>query len=157
MAQPVSFGFMYNIKLFMAIHLILALAASFSHMYAYNLVTVVILVWSIYKYEDNEPMFVCLCVFVMSIMMDIIVLCIYAGPITATQPYSIYRDTNRFCLGMTILALMIKPWTFYLMLREFTRRGGVLGTYIPGLRKQGGYTSLDNETEKTSDDGDSNA
>eukprot|EP00039_Didymoeca_costata_P018052 m.331969 g.331969 ORF g.331969 m.331969 type:complete len:190 (-) comp16827_c0_seq1:185-754(-) len=127
----------YSVKLFMSIHLVLALLANMSHMWSYNLAAALIFVWAVYKYEDNEPLYISLCTFIGSVFLDIIVLSIFAGDITQKQPYSVYRDTNRFCLGMTILGLLIKPWTAHVMMREFTRRGGDISMYIPALSRHG--------------------
>ena len=52
---------------------------------------------------------------------------------------------------MTILSLLIKPWTIFVSLREFSRRGGDIKAYLPFAPSvggaQAGYTGIPDSSE----------
>lgn len=100
-----------------------------------------------YKYEDTEPLFVGIASVFLSLILDITYLSIYGdGIVNAPAIGHSITGVAKFSAAMTIMALLIKPWTIFVSLREFSRRGGDIKAYIPfapGVGgSQGGYTGI---------------
>jgi len=100
--------------------------------------------WAVFKYEDTEPFFISQVTFALSILLDIIVMSIYAGRILDDR--CVNCDTDRFCIAINIIGILIKPWTMYVCMREFTVRGGDYHAYMPTVSQdRSGYQSMGGE------------
>ncbi|KAH3824043.1 type-1 angiotensin II receptor-associated protein-like [Dreissena polymorpha] len=132
-----------TLKLIVFFHFIFTVWASqigfLGPSYVYmNLFTMSLGVWSIVHHESAEPIFMFLLCHLFSILQDIILLGIYEP-----RAYNIYerdgvdataRNEYRFSLGMSIVNLIIKPVTAFLIYRIYGERGGSYGDFhIPGV------------------------
>ncbi|XP_052759983.1 type-1 angiotensin II receptor-associated protein-like [Mya arenaria] len=133
-----------TLKLLVFFHFVLTVWASqngflgLSYVYM-NLFVLSLGVWSIVHHESAEPVFMFLICHVFSILQDIILL-----GINEPRGYNAYeqggridqttRNEYRFSLGMSIVNLIIKPVTAFLVYRIYRERGGSYGDFtIPGV------------------------
>lgn len=139
--MPVSLPFdPMSIKLWLFVNLVLAMFSNITSVFGYNIGTWIILLWATYNKQDIEGMFVALMFILFSILLDIIVLSLYADGWSNAGHSSI-----KFSLAMNIIGLLLKPFVVYIVHKEFQLRGGDVATYLPFLRpaNKGGYQSID--------------
>lgn len=132
-----------SLKVIVIAHLVLTIWASMlpgflgtSYIYM-NAFILAFGVWSIMSPESVESVLMFMILNLVSILLDIIFLGIFA-PIGS----SYYADGSvgvyRFCLGMAIVNLLIKPFTSFILYRLYQDRGGQYGDLgIPGIHNFG--------------------
>eukprot|EP00051_Salpingoeca_urceolata_P011340 m.140373 g.140373 ORF g.140373 m.140373 type:complete len:174 (-) comp17082_c0_seq4:127-648(-) len=127
-------------KTWASLMLVVALLSNIDGHYSYNLATLVVVVWSLHVHHSPQSahdatasradiILLGLCLVLFSILLDIIELGIFAEDRIKNrgdqqQTKAKYRDTARFCLGMTILNLLCKPVLAYALFHEHAARGG---------------------------------
>jgi hypothetical protein len=136
---------------------VLAFFGNLSGFNGYNIGMAITLMWGTYIYEDTEPLFVGIASLGLSIILDVTFLSIYGGDIVKADcslSQGSLCGTPKFAAAMTIMALLVKPFTMYVALREFSRRGGDVKQYVTFLpnvggapASQGGYTGISNDGE----------
>ncbi|XP_013393586.1 type-1 angiotensin II receptor-associated protein isoform X4 [Lingula anatina] len=133
-----------TLKVVVIVHFILttwALLVAFqSPSYQYmNLGLTFVGVLAIINTESIEAVLLYFVMNTLSILMDIIFLGIFQPAADSLYETPLYKDwtmknTYRFSLGMTILNLLIKPFTCFMLYRVYQERGGSMGDLnIPGL------------------------
>ncbi|KAL5013209.1 hypothetical protein ScPMuIL_007479 [Solemya velum] len=151
-----------TLKVIVVVHFILSLWAGqifgflpSSYLYM-NWFILMIGVWAIAVPDSTEPVFMFLGLHLFSIIQDIIFLGIYQprANLYFEESNSLGRsgrDEYRFCLGMCILNLLIKPVTAFLLFRIYQERGGESGSLnFSGVRnfpafgtQHGTYENID--------------
>lgn len=134
------------------VHFILTVWASmpqaflpFSYIYM-NAFVLAFGVWGIIKQESTDAISMFLILKAFSIVQDIIFLGIYQP--RAYKNYEVLDRLSeyRFALGMSIVNLLLKPVSCFLLYRIYQDRGGIYDTFtIPGLstRPGGTYENID--------------
>eukprot|EP00042_Codosiga_hollandica_P018134 m.52273 g.52273 ORF g.52273 m.52273 type:complete len:185 (-) comp48429_c0_seq1:199-753(-) len=135
-----------SLRLAVLVQLVIALLSNISGSYAYNICVFIILLWAYFSGKETEPLVVGTFLLCFSIILDIIVLAIYAKDIL--DPFAgqkaKYTDTAKFCVAMVIMNLILKPWSIVSALREYKKRGGALA--LPSFNRGGADGSNSNAT-----------
>ncbi|XP_013393585.1 type-1 angiotensin II receptor-associated protein isoform X3 [Lingula anatina] len=133
-----------TLKVVVIVHFILttwALLVAFqSPSYQYmNLGLTFVGVLAIINTESIEAVLLLMVLMLFSILQDIVCLGLFEPAARAVYENASYnnwtmKNTYRFSLGMTILNLLIKPFTCFMLYRVYQERGGSMGDLnIPGL------------------------
>lgn len=142
----------YILYVIVIVHFILTVWASmpqaflpFSYIYM-NAFVLAFGVWGIIKQESTDAISMFLILKAFSIVQDIIFLGIYQP--RAYKNYEVLDRLSeyRFALGMSIVNLLLKPVSCFLLYRIYQDRGGIYDTFtIPGLstRPGGTYENID--------------
>lgn len=102
-------------------------------------------VWAIISPESVDAMFMFLILNVISVVLDIIFIAIFASMPGRESQVAVIFNTYRFSLGMAILNLILKPFTSYILFRLYQdRRGDVsFPTFgIIGKSRHGEYEPI---------------
>ncbi|XP_023220915.1 type-1 angiotensin II receptor-associated protein-like [Centruroides sculpturatus] len=104
----------------------------------YNLVFLLLIIWSIHYRDSEEPVFMALVVDVAAIILDMISISIYFNHANS--------HTMRFAIVMSIANIVIRPISAIILLRIYNERSGRYSTFsIPGLNfGRGPYEDIDN-------------
>eukprot|EP00730_Choanoeca_flexa_P007095 TRINITY_DN12279_c1_g1_i10.p2 TRINITY_DN12279_c1_g1~~TRINITY_DN12279_c1_g1_i10.p2 ORF type:complete len:200 (+),score=35.34 TRINITY_DN12279_c1_g1_i10:1356-1955(+) len=132
--------------------LVLALFANVDGNYGYNMVVFTILLFAFYARPEPNPVLTGLCLLCTSFLIDIIVLGVYAHQIsTQTHDKSGLKqkfiDTSKFALAMTIIGLIVKPFTTYCCYLEYRLRGGDI---VAAIKGEPTYANVDEQAEQGS-------
>lgn len=130
------------LKIVVAVHFILTIWAGMNPGYlppAYIFMNIFILsfgAWAIACPESRDPVIMFLVLLLFSIIQDIVFISVYQPRAydIFELPNSPQRHEYRFCLGMSIVNLILKPFTAFLLYRIFQDRGGTYDDLnIPGF------------------------
>lgn len=141
------------LKIVFFIHFVLSVWAlqagwlSNSYLY-YNMVFLLVILWSLHSQEADEPVFMALTINLVSILLDCI--CIGVGYSQLGKfPQS---DNNRFSLAMAIINLLLRPITSIMLFKIFSERSGRFSDYdysaIRGFQ-QGPYENIDHPANQS--------
>jgi hypothetical protein len=131
-------------------------SAGISYVYMHCFILAVGL-WAIICPESADAIFMFLLLLVVSILMDIIFIGIYAtlgqnrcDATAASNPTASFVNTYRFSLGMSILNLLLKPLTSFIVYRLYQDRTGQ--THFPQITvanqlRTGGYSNIDQQQQ----------
>ncbi|GAB1607930.1 type-1 angiotensin II receptor-associated protein-like [Argonauta hians] len=130
----------YTLKVIVIVHFILTLWASMPGEFlpiSYTYMNAFILafgVWGMVNQESAEPISTFLILNLFSIIQDIIFLGLYQPLGYLAYSTTDFFGTFNFAFGMSIVNLILKPVSCYLLYRIYVDRGGVSDTFtIPGL------------------------
>ncbi|XP_067049984.1 type-1 angiotensin II receptor-associated protein-like [Acropora muricata] len=87
-----------------------------------NLLVLAVGVWAVASPENEDASQLFLCGMLFTILQDIIVIAIYYD---LTHQSSLNGDHYRFCVGMAILSLILKPLSCLLIFQNHRSRGGL--------------------------------
>ncbi|OWF41219.1 type-1 angiotensin II receptor-associated protein-like isoform X2 [Mizuhopecten yessoensis] len=131
-----------SLKAIIIVHFVLVIWASMMEGYlppaywAMNLFILMLGVWGIACPESADAILMFLILHLISILQDIIFIAIHQ-PLAYDafeRPNSKRVSEFRFSTGMSIVNLIVKPFTSFLLYRIFKDRGGEYGTInIPGF------------------------
>eukprot|EP00800_Vazella_pourtalesii_P023038 TRINITY_DN9182_c3_g2_i1.p1 TRINITY_DN9182_c3_g2~~TRINITY_DN9182_c3_g2_i1.p1 ORF type:complete len:176 (+),score=24.10 TRINITY_DN9182_c3_g2_i1:120-647(+) len=117
-----------------------------------NIFFFVLGLWATHDQNSAQAVFWMFCIHVFGILIDIIVLGIYFGPLQEKfgNGATVTARTFQFSAAMMIINLLLKPWTVFGLLFLFWFRDG-FGKVLATLKTSDGdnpYSSLD-EAERT--------
>ncbi|XP_064642833.1 type-1 angiotensin II receptor-associated protein-like isoform X1 [Lineus longissimus] len=144
-----------SLKVILVVHFVLTVWASMTEGYlptAYiymNLFTLAFGAYGIINQENSEAIFMLFVLQIFTILQDIIFMGIYqprghkhfenVADLSVTADM---RNEYRFSLGMSIVNLLLKPFTSFIVYRIYQERGGSYGDFgIPGIPGLGGSSS----------------
>ncbi|XP_013393583.1 type-1 angiotensin II receptor-associated protein-like isoform X1 [Lingula anatina] len=134
-----------TLKVVVIVHFILTTWATMAEdylpdsYYYMNMVMGVVGSMAIIFYKSIEAIHLLMVLMLFSILQDIVCLGLFEPAARAVYENASYnnwtmKNTYRFSLGMTILNLLIKPFTCFMLYRVYQERGGSMGDLnIPGL------------------------
>ncbi|XP_064642834.1 type-1 angiotensin II receptor-associated protein-like isoform X2 [Lineus longissimus] len=143
-----------SLKVILVVHFVLTVWASMTEGYlptAYiymNLFTLAFGAYGIINQENSEAIFMFFLMQTLSIGLDVVFMGIYQ-PMGqrrfengSTDVTADMRNEYRFSLGMSIVNLLLKPFTSFIVYRIYQERGGSYGDFgIPGIPGLGGSSS----------------
>ncbi|XP_064642835.1 type-1 angiotensin II receptor-associated protein-like isoform X3 [Lineus longissimus] len=141
-----------SLKVILVVHFVLTVWASMTEGYlptAYiymNLFTLAFGAYGIINQENSEAIFMFLLLQVLGIILDIVMIGVHQ-PFANQRFENILQNTDmrneyRFSLGMSIVNLLLKPFTSFIVYRIYQERGGSYGDFgIPGIPGLGGSSS----------------
>ncbi|CAH1774271.1 unnamed protein product [Owenia fusiformis] len=150
-----------SLKVIWGAHFILTVCASMSSLYlppAYiymNTFILVLGIWALIQNESPDAVFMFMLMLLASIMLDIIFIAVHQPrafrQIEILSGSQDLKNEYRFSLGMSIVNLIIKPITSFILYRIYQDRGGSYANFnIPGMptftgspQHHGGYDNID--------------
>ncbi|XP_074654454.1 type-1 angiotensin II receptor-associated protein-like isoform X1 [Tubulanus polymorphus] len=139
-----------SLKVIFVVHFVLTVFSSMSIHYlppAYSYMNLFVLAFGAYAIlypEHVESVAMFLLLSTISVVLDVIFIAIYQPRSHAIVEVDIVaqsiKNEYRFSLGMSIVNLIIKPFTCFVLYRVHQERGGTYGDLgIPGMPNFGGH------------------
>lgn len=133
------------LKVVVIVHFILSVWGSMffltgtSYMYM-NAFVLAFGIWAIISPESVDAVLMFFIMDVISIVLDAVFIGVFAS-MSPNAEHSLAGNTYRFCLGMSILNLILKPFTSFILYRNYQERRGetafpTFGFMEPGHRSE---------------------